>query len=157
MPGCRESARACPEGMVKGSELFHMTKRKCRKEPVVPSAVYVQSFLVGEGPSLFSLGMTDESTWDAGRKWSELPRVWLCVLCPWILVQTVTMRQGRLQMEFSSYGLHGRQPSLPRKRSKVEMKAILSFEELRGMGCRGAGNVPEVTGQKSSMLGDQTE
>lgn len=60
-------------------------------------------------------------------------------------------------MEFSSYDFQAQQPSLPRKRSKVEMKAILSFEEHRGLGCRGAGSVPEVTGQKSSMLGDQTE
>lgn len=81
-----------------------------------------------------------------------------CVLyAKWILVQSVTMRQGGLQMGFSSYDSHARQPSLPRKCSKVEMKAILSFEEHRGLGCRGVGNVPEVTGQKSSMLDDQTE
>ncbi|KAM7339691.1 hypothetical protein ACRRTK_000306 [Alexandromys fortis] len=49
------------------------------------------------------------------------------------------------------------QPSLLRKRSKAEMKAILSFEEHRGLGYRGAGSAPEVTGQTSRMLGNHTE
>lgn len=106
---------------------------------------------------MFSLGRRDESTWDAVGNGLGCPEFGCVLYAKWILVQTVTMRQGRLQMEFSSYGSHAQQPSLPRKRSKVEMKAILSFEEHRGLGCRGAGNVPEVKGQKSSMLGDQTE
>lgn len=74
-----------------------------------------------------------------------------------ILVQTVTMRQGRLQMGFLSHGFHAQQPSLLRKCSKAEMKATLSFEEHRGLGCRGAGHVPDAAGQKSIMLGDQRQ
>lgn len=60
-------------------------------------------------------------------------------------------------MQFPSRGFHAHQPSLLRKHSKAEMKAVLSFEERRGLGCRGAGSAPEVTGQKSSRLCDQTE
>lgn len=60
-------------------------------------------------------------------------------------------------MQFPSRGFSAHQPSLLRKRSKAEMKAILSFEEHRGLGYRGAGSSPEVTGQTSRMLDNHIE
>lgn len=136
---------------MKGSEQFHTTKRRCRTEPVAPSSVCVQSFPVGERPPLFSLGIGMKAHGMLVGNGLGFPDFGCVLYAKWILVQTVTMRQGRLQMEFSSYGAHAQQPSLPRKCSKVEKKAILSFEEHRGLGCRGAGNVPEVTEQKSKQ------
>lgn len=134
----------CPERMVKESELFHMPKRRFRE--ACSSFPLCAKLCSGEGPLLFSLAIRPGSTRDAGREWAGLLRVWLCPHARCILVQTVTKRQGGLQMQFPSRGFHAHQPSLLRKRSKAEMKAILSFEEHRGLGRRGAGNAPEVTG-----------
>lgn len=142
-PRCRESSRTCPKRMVKESELFHVTKRRfgeaCSSFP--PRA----KLCSGERPFLFSLAIKPESTRDAGRERAGLLRVWLCPHARCILVQTVTKRQGGLQMQFPSRGFNAHQPSFLRKCSKAEMKAMLSFEEHRGLGRRGAGNAPEVT------------
>lgn len=154
-PSCRESSGTCPESMVKESELFHVTK--WRFGEACSSFPLRAKLCSGERPFLFSLDIRLESTRDAGRELAGLLRVWLCPHARCILVQTVTKRQGGLQMQFPSRGFKAHQPSLLRKRSKAEMKAILSFEEHRGLGCRGAGNAPEVTEQMSRMLGNHIE
>lgn len=92
VPRCRESVRMCPKSIVKGSELFHTTERRCRTEPGAPSSVCVQSFLVGERPSLFSLGRGMKVHGILVGNGLGFPEFGCVLYAKWILVQTVTMR-----------------------------------------------------------------